>query len=67
MLEAGVNHITIAAILGHTDLRTVQRYAQPSNALRDAVKTLECKNRAIKQKRLTGSSRKSPINNVSSR
>ena len=46
MLEAGVNHITIAAILGHTDLRMVQRYAQPSNALRDAVKTLESKNRA---------------------
>jgi len=46
LLEAGADHITIASILGHTDLRMVQRYAQSSKAKRDAVKLLNEQNRA---------------------
>lgn len=46
LLDAGANHITIAAILGHTDLRMILRYAQSSKAKRKAVKSLEKRNRA---------------------
>ncbi len=46
LLDAGVDHITIAAILGHTDLRMILRYAQSSKAKRKAVKSLEKQNRA---------------------
>jgi len=46
LLESGANHITIAAILGHTDLRMILRYAQSSKAKRKAVKSLEKQNRA---------------------
>jgi integrase len=46
LLDAGADHITIAAILGHTDLRMILRYAQSSKAKRKAVKSLEKQNRA---------------------
>ena len=46
LLDAGANHITIAAILGHSDLRMILRYAQSSKAKRKAVKLLEKQNRA---------------------
>ena len=46
LLDAGADHITIAAILGHTDLRMILRYAQSSKAKRKAVKSLEKRNRA---------------------
>jgi integrase len=46
LLDSGANHITIAAILGHTDLRMILRYAQSSKAKRKAVKSLEKQNRA---------------------
>ena len=46
LLDAGVDHITIASILGHTDLRMILRYAQSSKAKRKAVKRLEKQNRA---------------------
>lgn len=46
LLDSGVNHIIIAVILGHTDLRMISRYAQSSKAKRKAVKSLEKQNRA---------------------
>lgn len=46
LLKAEVDHITIASILGHTDLRMILRYAQSSKAKRKAVKSLEKRNRA---------------------
>ena len=46
LLDARVDHITIASILGHTDLRMILRYAQSSKAKRKAVKRLEKQNRA---------------------
>jgi len=46
LLESGANHITTAAILGHTDLRMILRYAQSSKAKRKAVKSLEKQNHA---------------------
>jgi len=46
LLESGANHITIAEISGHTDLRMILRYAQSSKAKRKAVKSLEKQNRA---------------------
>lgn len=46
LLESGVNHITIASILGHTDLRMIQRYAQSSKTKREAIELLGKQNRA---------------------
>lgn len=46
LLEAGADHTTIASILGHTDLRMIQRYAQSSKAKLEAVKLLNERNRA---------------------
>ncbi|MDQ6785440.1 MAG: site-specific integrase [Acidobacteriota bacterium] len=46
LLDAGADYITIAVILGHTDLRMILRYAQSSKAKRKAVKSLEKQNRA---------------------
>jgi integrase len=46
LLDAGADHITIASILGHTDLRMIQRYAQSDKAKREAVELLDEQNRA---------------------
>jgi hypothetical protein len=45
-LNQGFNHITIASILGHTDLRMIQRYAQSSKTKREAIELLGKQNRA---------------------
>ena len=47
----GINHITIAAILRHRDLRMTQRYAQSTSDKRRAVKLLESRNCANNAKR----------------
>lgn len=44
LLKPGANHVSIAKFPGHNDLRVLQRYAQPDQALKDAAKLLETKN-----------------------
>lgn len=39
--EAGVDSVTIARLLGHSDLRMVGRYARSTDAMRNAVNCLE--------------------------
>jgi site-specific recombinase XerD len=53
LLEAGVDHITIAAILGHTDLRMIQRYAQSSKAKRSNRSTNKIVPKPENEKALT--------------
>ena len=44
LLERGVDHLTIARILGHTSVRLVSLYAQTDNKIHAAMKTLEKSN-----------------------
>jgi len=40
MIENGANIVAVKEILGHSSLEMTMRYAQPDNALREAVDTL---------------------------